>query len=248
MQLLGVMVVGALLLLSSSSLVPQSRFPQSRLLQLRGGSSAVAAPAPSVASQQAQPQGPLRLQLVVGSDTAVVRMPRIELSSANVEALQLQPGARVRIHRADKRAGFKNPFQKPVPDSTLGEVREAVAPTPLQPYALGETEARLPTKAMQAMRLQAGDSVLVSPVGQPAGQPAGQASRAPNAYQSRRRSGGFWWPSRRRIMPVDRSRRPTRKTRTRRRDERCEKRPFVTYLLVLLRVYVCSLFSKLLHV
>ena len=181
------MVVCALLLLSSSSLVPQSRFPQTRLLQLRGGSSAVTAPAPSVASQQAQPQGPLRLQLVVGSDTAVVRMPRIELSSTNVEALQLQPGARVRIHRADKRAGFKNPFQKPVPDSTLGEVREADAPTPLQPYALGETEARLPAKAMQAMRLQAGDSVLVSPVGQP----AGQASRAPNAYQSRRRSGGF---------------------------------------------------------
>jgi hypothetical protein len=34
-----------------------------------------------------------------------------------------------------------------------------------------------------------------------------------------------------------------RKTRTRRCDERCEKRPFVTYLLVVLRVYKDVLFN-----
>ena len=35
----------------------------------------------------------------------------------------------------------------------------------------------------------------------------------------------------------------SRKTRTRRRDERCEKRPFVTYLLVVLRVCKDVLFN-----
>lgn len=187
-------VAGAFVLLSSSLL------PQSRLLRLRGGS-AVPATASPATSQEAQPQGPLRLQLVAGSNTAVVRVPRVELSSANVAALQLQPGARVRIARAHKRTDKPawrpaNPFQKPIPDATLGELREAEAPTPLQPYVLGDGEARLPSKAMQAMRLQAGDTVLVAPVARPTARPAGsptaaQAGQAGQAPIQRRRSGGF---------------------------------------------------------
>lgn len=173
---------GAIVLLSSSLL------PQSRLLRLRGGS-AVPAMASPVTSQEAQPQGPLRLQLVAGSDTAVVRVPRVELSSANVAALQLQPGTRVRIARAHKRTDKPawrptNPFQKPIPEATLAELREAEAPTPLQPYVLGDGEARLPSKAMQAMRLQAGDTVLVAPLG-----PAHDSAR-PVAH---RRSGWSDW-------------------------------------------------------
>ena len=189
-------VAGAFLLLSSSLL------PQSRHLRLRGGSAAPTLAPPVTISQDAPPpQGPLRLQLVAGSDTAVVRVPRVELSSANVAALQLQPGARVRIRRAHKRTDKPawrpaNPFQKPIPDATLGELREATAPTPLQPYVLGEGEARLPTKAMQAMRLQPGDTVLVAPLALPAARPAGsptagQAGQAGQVPLQRRRSGGF---------------------------------------------------------
>ena len=188
---------GAIVLLSSSLL------PQSRLLRLRGGS-AVPAMASPVTSQEAQPQGPLRLQLVAGSDTAVVRVPRVELSSANVAALQLQPGTRVRIARAHKRTDKPawrptNPFQKPIPEATLAELREAEAPTPLQPYVLGDGEARLPSKAMQAMRLQAGDTVLVAPLAQPTTRPArsptaaqaGQTGQAGQGPIQRRRGGGF---------------------------------------------------------
>ena len=154
-------VAGALLFLSSSLL------PQSRVLRLRGGSAAPAL-APPAASQEAQPEWPLRLQLVAGSDTAVVRLPWVEVSSANIAAMQLEPGARIRVHRAHKRTDKPawrpaNPFQRPIVDDTLAELREAEAPTPRQPYALGDGEARLPSKAMQAMRLQAGDTVLVTP-------------------------------------------------------------------------------------
>ena len=156
-----VAVAGAFLFLSSSLL------PQSRVLRLRGGSAAPV-PSPAAASQEAQPEWPLRLQLVAGSDTAVVRLPSVEVSSANIAAMQLPPGARVRVHRAHKRTDKPawrpaNPFQRPIPDDTLAVLREAEAPTPRQPYALGDGEARLPSKAMQAMRLQAGDTVLVTP-------------------------------------------------------------------------------------
>ena len=161
-----VAVARAFLFLSSSLL------PQSRVLRLRGGSAAPAVPgpgrSPAAASQEAQPEWPLRLQLVAGSDTAVVRLPSVEVSSANIAAMQLPPGARVRVHRAHKRTDKPawrpaNPFQRPIPDDTLAVLREAEAPTPRQPYALGDGEARLPSKAMQAMRLQAGDTVLVTP-------------------------------------------------------------------------------------
>ena len=142
----------------------------------------------TISQEAPQPQGPLRLQLVAGSDTAVVRVPRVELSSANVAALQLQPGTRVRINRAHKRTDKPawrpaNPFQKPIPDVMLGELREATAPTPLHPYVLGDGEARLPTKAMQAMRLQPGDTALVAPLALPAARPA---ARPPPARPVRR--------------------------------------------------------------
>ena len=157
-----VAVAGAFLFLSSSLL------PQSRVLRLRGGSAAPTLASSAAASQEAQPEWPLRLQLVAGSDTAVVRLPSVEVSSANIAAMQLPPGARVRVHRAHKRTDKPawrpaNPFQRPIPDDTLAVLREAEAPTPRQPYALGDGEARLPSKAMQAMRLQAGDTVLVTP-------------------------------------------------------------------------------------
>ena len=55
---------------------------------------------------------------------------------------------------------------------------------------LAETEARLPSKAMQVMRLQAGDTVLVAPAVQPLGQPT--VGQAPPSRQRRSGGGGFW--------------------------------------------------------
>ena len=159
------------LLSLTTGLVLQSRVPPSRVLQLRGGSVAAAPAKAPVASREEllPPPGPLRLNLVEGSDAAVVTLPRVELSSANVETLQLKPGDRIRLHReAPRRSGFRNPFQRPVPDATLGEVGEDAK--------LGDGEVRMPAKAMTAMRLDVGDGVFIVPVGGPSSSAsAGQA-------------------------------------------------------------------------
>ena len=142
---------------SSSGLVLPSRAQPHRMLRLRGGS-AVAAPAAPVTSQPSQqqakqPAAPRLLWLVGGSDALVVKVPRVELSSANIENLQLNPGDRIRLRRAKPRTGIRSPLSRPIPDETLGEVVED--PT------LGELDVRIPARAMEAMRLQMGDGVLL---------------------------------------------------------------------------------------
>ena len=147
------------LLLGSSCLLSKPR-----VLTLRGGGAA------PPTSETLPAASALQLTLVKGNEGPA---NRIELSAGNVAALRLTSGdilaqlgaangEPLRVHLTNKNPRKIRPmFSKAsVPETTLGVATEGTA--------LSDAEARLPQKAMQAMRLRVGDQVVISPVTQPA--------------------------------------------------------------------------------